>query len=103
MLRVLVACCVVVAACGDPTPSGPAVRFALPASGLPAPLAVPWPSDVYRVDPDGTIADGLTDWSLVKITNAAPSALLAQYGAFDGFGRQAGALFSIQGLAAMDV
>jgi pimeloyl-ACP methyl ester carboxylesterase len=74
----------------------------LPATGLPAPLAVPWPSDIYRVDADGTIADGLLDWSLAGITNADPSGLVAGYGGLDGFGRNSGALFSIQGLAALD-
>ena len=90
----------VLAACSDSS-SGPTVRFALPASGVPQPLSVPWPSDVY-LDSDGTIVDGLTDWSLVKVTNADPSALLAGYGALDGFGRASGALFSIDGLAMTD-
>ncbi len=92
--------CVLVA-CGDSGP-GVTVRFALPASGVPQPLAVPWPSDIYRTDPDGTIVDGLMDWSLVKVTNPEPSALLADFGALDGFGRQTGALFSIDGLTGSD-
>jgi dienelactone hydrolase len=95
--------CGVVACGGDNGPSGPSVRFALPASGLPAPLAVPWPTDLYLGDADGTIVDTLTDWTLVKVTNPDPSNALANaYGSLDGFGVNAGALFSIDGVTGDD-
>src|SRR5690349_4807691 len=103
MKRLVLVLCVV--ACGDSgsSSSGPTVRFALPASGLPAPLAVPFPSDIYLTDADGTIADTLTDWSLAKITMPEPSALFTNgYGAVDGFGRQSGAIFSLDGIATTD-
>ena len=88
-------------ACGDGA-TGPVVRFTLPSDGVPAPLTVPWPSDVYRSDPDGTVIDGLTDWTLARIEGSEPAALLEQIGALDGFGRQSGVLFSLDGLAADD-
>ena len=81
----------VVAACGDDGASSPAIRFALPDTGVPAPLAVPFPSDIYR-DGDGTIVEGLTDWTFAGIDEPEPSALLSEYGALDGFGLQAGCL-----------
>ena len=81
---------------------GPHVRFDLPSSGLPAPLAVPWPSDIY-LDADGTIVDTLADWSLLKITSAeATQAIANGYAALDGFGRNSGMVFSIDGIAADD-
>jgi hypothetical protein len=88
-----------VAACEDPGPTGPGVRFSLPSTGLPAPLEVPWPSDLYKSDADGTIADGLS-WSALKIDTAA--AAFEAYGGLDGFGRQAGALFFVDGLGMKD-
>ncbi|HEV7557719.1 MAG TPA: hypothetical protein VGO00_19775, partial [Kofleriaceae bacterium] len=92
----------VVAACGgSDAPSGPTARFALPGSGVPAPLAVPFPSDIYR-DADGTLVEGLTDWSLAGLDEPEPSAMLSQYGALDGFGVQSGIVFGVDGLDGTD-
>jgi dienelactone hydrolase len=99
MRRLVFAFACVIAACGDDAPTGgPSVRFALPASGLPQPLAVPFPSDVY-LDSDGTIVDSLTDWTLASIDEPEPSAMFGQYGAIDGFGLQSGVVFGIDGFA----
>lgn len=78
---------------------GTAITFTLPATGLPRPLDVPWPSDAFLSDADGTIADGL-DWSRVDLGDA--TAGLAGYGTLDGFSRHGGALFHIEGEAAID-
>jgi dienelactone hydrolase len=88
------------AACADPGPSGPSVRFNLSSTGVPKPLEVPWPSDLYKTDADGTIADGL-GWGVLKLDAAAAAAYEA-YGALDGFGRHAGAIFALDGLGTMD-
>jgi dienelactone hydrolase len=87
------------AACQNSAVTGPRVRFELPSTGLPKPLAVPWPSDLYKSDSDGTIADGL-NWSALKLGDAG--AAFEAYGALDGFGRQAGAIFPVDGLGPMD-
>ncbi len=87
------------AAPDTPMPAPLQARFVLPATGLPAPLAVPWPSDVYRTDADGTIADGLSDW---RGANLGPVVNFEAYGALDGFGRTTGALFALDGEASID-
>ncbi|MEI8254954.1 MAG: hypothetical protein WCJ30_04705, partial [Deltaproteobacteria bacterium] len=85
------------------TPSGRAVtvRFNLAASGLPDPLEIPFPSDIYRSDPDGTIVDTLGQWSHIGVTVNAEALRLA-YSRLDGFGRTSGAMFLIDGPVAID-
>ncbi len=74
---------------------GPTARFQLAANGLPPPLAVPWPSDIYIADADGTVVDTLTDWSRIGVTAREPSQLFAGVGAMDGFGLTSAILFGI--------
>jgi len=72
------------------------VRFEFPATGLPAPLAIPFPSDLYRDGPNfnGVVTDALADWKLAGITQQ--SAVLQQaYTGLDGFGHTSGALFRL--------
>jgi len=78
------------------TPPAATIRFALPESGLPAPLAVPFPTDLYRdgAAHDGPIVDTLSDWSLAGITESTET-LRAAYAGLDGFGHTSGALFRI--------
>lgn len=107
--RSLLALCLLAPACSDPPPAapsdagvdaaterGPAVRFNLPAAGIPQPLEVPFPTDLYRTDPDGTITDALADWSLAGVSINGGS-FTEGYGALDGFGRNAGAIFRVEG------
>lgn len=80
-------------ACEQPETYAATVRFNLPADKLPDPLEVPWPSDLYKTDADGTISDGIVRWTNAGL-NPARQALEA-YGALDGFGRNCGALFLV--------
>lgn len=82
-----------VADAGAPTFSA---RFVLPAEGLPQPGQVPFPTDLYRTDPDGTLSDRLEVWSALGVRNTELS-FAEGYGALDGFGRIAGALFVMEG------
>jgi dienelactone hydrolase len=84
-----------------PATAGTTVRFALPARGLPQPGEVPFPSDLYlRGDPDGTLTDLLDDWSLLGVGSSASGqgSLNDGYGAIDGFARNTGGLFVIDGM-----
>ncbi|MBI5517435.1 MAG: hypothetical protein HY909_26935 [Deltaproteobacteria bacterium] len=89
--------------CGDdpappaqPTVYEATVRFQVPSTGLPAPLEVPFPSDLYlRADADGTVAE-LSDWSRFGVS-ASPETFTEGYGGLDGFGRTTGAVFLVDG------
>lgn len=72
------------------------IRFALPDAGLPAPLAIPFPSDLYREGADftGPVTDTLLDWDLAGITQQV-EVLRDAYAGLDGFGHTSGALFRI--------
>ncbi len=89
------------AAVDAPPAAGATVRFALPARGLPQPGEVPFPSDLYlRGDPDGTLTDLLDDWSRLGVGSSAAGqgSLNDGYGAIDGFARNTGGLFVIDGM-----
>jgi hypothetical protein len=76
---------------GAPMGSIIEARFALPATGAPAFLDVPFPSDLYR-DAGGHIPD------IPKLSSyvlSDPALLVAGFGALDGFGTTAGAIFEI--------
>ncbi len=73
-------------------------RFVLSATGVPQPGQVPFPTDLYRTDPDGTLSDQLEDWSALGVRNTELT-FTEGYGALDGFGRVAGALFVMEGEA----
>ncbi len=85
-----------------PGPTGPALpnsfglvaHFEIPASGLPAPLQVPFPTDLYRSS-NGTINQAaLRDWSRAGLT-ASPETFSQGFSSLDGFGRVPGAMFLI--------
>lgn len=83
-----------------PAFTGTAARFVLPERGLPQPGEVPFPSDLYlRGEPDGTISDLLGDWSKLGVGSSATgqASLNDGYGAIDGFARNAGGIFVIEG------
>jgi len=82
----------------DSPPAATTVRFNVPATGDPPPLDIPFPSDLYRRDPDGTIVDTLADWSRAGIPVGGES-LREGFGALDGFGLMAGAIFVLDGAA----
>ncbi len=77
-------------------PPAAVIRFALPASGLPDPLSIPFPSDLYREGADhaGSVVATLANWELAGITKQ-PDVLRTAYAGLDGFGHTAGALFRI--------
>ena len=88
------------AAADAPPFTGTAARFVLPATGVPQPGEVPFPSDLYlRGEADGTVTDNLVDWYLLGIGSSATGqvSLNEGYGAIDGFSRNAGGLFVIEG------
>lgn len=78
------------------TPPAATIRFALPDDGLPAPLAIPFPSDLYRggSDHSGPVTDALTDWTLAGVTKQA-QVMQQAYAGLDGFGHTTGALFRV--------
>lgn len=81
--------------------TGTAARFALPSRGVPQPGEVPFPSDLYlRGDADGTVTDLLGDWSALGVGSSATgqASLNEGYGAIDGFSRNAGAIFVLEGM-----
>jgi len=80
--------------------AGTSARFVLPARGIPQPGEVPFPTDLYlRADADGTLSDDLADWTLLGVGSSATgqASLNESYGAIDGFGRNGGGLFVIEG------
>ena len=78
-----------------PTPVA-SIRFTLPATGLPEPLMIPFPSDLYRSGAalDGPVVDTLTNWELAGVTQQS-DVLRQAYAGLDGFGHTTGALFRI--------
>src|SRR5262245_9218137 len=85
----------------DDTSLPPTIRFALPPAGLPAPLEVPFPTDLSRTGPSGAITDQLTDWRHLGVTRNAET-LTEAFADLDGFGRNGGALFRIDGTDEID-
>lgn len=91
-------------ACPPPAPVPPATvfpRFTVPARGLPAPLEVPFPSDLYRTGAGGTVTDKLGNWSNLGVTQQM-NTLQYAYAGLDGFGHTSGALFLIEGEGTLD-
>jgi hypothetical protein len=84
--------------CADPT-SGPVARFTLPATGKPAVLDVPWPSDVYR-DDSGKLPDAFP--GLERIIPQATSTIAPQFAIAGAFGLTGGTVFAVEGDAAID-
>lgn len=78
-----------------PMSTGPRVRFDIPAAGVPQPGQVPFPTDLYQGDADGTLVETLDDWSALGVRNSELSFSEA-YGSMNGFGRVSGGLFVLQ-------
>ncbi|MDX2091283.1 MAG: hypothetical protein SFX73_25720 [Kofleriaceae bacterium] len=95
--------CLLAAACGSPDErtAPPSIRFRLGDEGvLPAPLDVPFPSDIYR-DESGRIVSALGSWANLGVRNK--DALLdSGFAGLDGFGRTVGAIFLIDGVEPLD-
>ncbi len=69
-------------------------HFVTPAAGASiTPLSIPFPSEMHMTA-DGTLADDLRDFSLVRVRRGG-DALAAAYRGLDGFSRLAGAIFVI--------
>ncbi len=85
-----------------PDVGSPSVRFRVPVSGLPDPLEVPFPSDLYRTGPNHTITDQLTNWRNAGVTRGA-SVLRYAYAGLDGFAHTAGAQFLVDGADPIDL
>lgn len=87
----------------DVVATSPSVRFAVPATGVPDPLDVPFPSDLYRTGPGGTIAlpDHMNVWRNVGVTRN-PQTLTYGLNGLDGFGRNTGAMFLLDGADGVD-
>ena len=81
---------------GESDPNAPTVHFSTHGGVTPQPLEIPFPSDIYRADSDGTIVDTLSDWSRIGVGSQG-DALRNGYSILDGFGRTAGSLFLIDG------
>jgi dienelactone hydrolase len=87
---------------GAPEAGPPTVRFRVPTSGLPDPLEVPFPSDLYRSGPGRTIVDQLTNWRNAGVTRGT-NVLRYAYAGLDGFGHTAAAQFLVDGGDPIDV
>lgn len=87
--------CVLLVACATdaPTPEETAsIRFVLaPDGSLPAPLDVPFPSDLYRGD-DGLLPASFGPWDRFGLTKRHDT-IASGLAGLDGFGRSVGAVF----------
>src|SRR5262245_19926064 len=109
LLRSVVAAAALVA-CGPTEPGGhdaaaPSrtfqVRFHVPAERRPAPLEVPFPSDLYLDGATHRVLPSLGSWENLGITRHGET-IDGAFAGLDGFGRSVGALFLVESESPID-